>query len=131
NPDLLVESLAARRPGGGDLALLGSELASMAMGREAQQEALYIRQFLDPNYQPPPENPEDDPWTILKISRGASYDEVKSAFRKLALIFHPDNKTGLSEEEQEKLSESFIRIRDAYRIITREIATGKGGFRTA
>jgi hypothetical protein len=126
NPDLLSESLAARRRNAGDLALMGSELASMAMGRDARQEALYIRQFLDPSYQKPPlENPEDDPWTVLGISRGASYYEVKSAFRKLALMFHPDNQTGLSEQEREKTGKTFIKIRDAYRILTREIMTGK------
>ncbi|GHV84801.1 hypothetical protein AGMMS50230_04090 [Spirochaetia bacterium] len=122
NPDLLSESLAARRRELGDLALLGSELGSMAMGREARQEADYIRRFLDPSYQPPlSENPEDDPYTVLGISKGASYNEVKSSFRKLALMFHPDNQTGLSDEERKKLGETFIRIRDAYRVITREI----------
>jgi hypothetical protein len=123
NPDLLTESLAARRRGEGDLALLGSELASMAMGREARQEAQYIRQYLDPGYQsPPPENPEDDPWTVLGISKGASYHEVKSTFRRLALMFHPDNQTGLNDAERKTLGETFIRIRDAYRVISREIA---------
>ncbi|MDR2662171.1 MAG: J domain-containing protein [Treponema sp.] len=122
NPDLLTESLAARRRGEGDLALLGSELASMAMGREAQQEALYIRQYLDPSYQAPPsENPEDDPWKVLGIPRGASYHEVKSTFRRLALKFHPDNQPGLDDGERKKLSEVFIKIRDAYRVISREI----------
>ncbi|MDR2072700.1 MAG: J domain-containing protein [Spirochaetaceae bacterium] len=126
NPDLLSESLAARRHNAGDLPSIGAELASMAMGREARQEALYIRQFLDPAYQPPQsKGPEDDPWTVLEISKGASYSEVKSAFRRLALMFHPDNQTGLSDEEREKLGESFIRIRNAYRIITREIIARK------
>jgi len=119
NPDLLAESLAARRKESGDHALLGTELASMAVGKEAEQEALYIRQFLDPGYEPP-EKPED-PWTVLGISKGASYNEVKSTFRKLALMFHPDNQTGLSDEEREKLGETFIKIRDAYRTITGEI----------
>ncbi|MCL1929246.1 MAG: J domain-containing protein [Treponema sp.] len=122
NPDLLAESLLARRRETGDMALLGSELASMAIGKEAQQEALYIRQFLDPGYEPDDSiNAGDDPWTVLGIAKGASYDEVKSTFRKLALMFHPDNQTGLSEEERNKLGDTFIKIRDAYRTITREI----------
>ena len=125
NPDLLTESLHARRRNTGDLASLGSELATMAIGKEAQQEALYIRQFLDPGYEP--EQSEEnggDPWTVLGIAKGASYDEVKSTFRKLALMFHPDNQTGLSEEEREKMGDTFIKIRDAYRTITREITDG-------
>jgi len=120
NPDLLTESLFARRKEAGDCALLGSELASMAIGKEAQEEAIYIRQFLDPGFEAPV-NSEDDPWTILGISKGASYNEVKSTFRKLAIMFHPDNQTGLNEEERIKLGETFIKIRDAYRTITREI----------
>lgn len=122
NPDLLTESLAARRRSEGDLALLGSELTSMAMGREALQEAFYIRQYLDPSYQAPPlENPEEDPWGVLGISKGVSYHEVKSTFRRLALKFHPDNQSGLDDTERKKRSEMFIKIRDAYRVISREI----------
>jgi DnaJ-domain-containing protein 1 len=123
NPDLLSESLFARRKKAGDRALLGEELASMAIGKEAEHEAIYIRQFLDPDFKPPDSlNSEDDPWTVLGISKGASYNEVKSAFRKLAFMFHPDNQSGLSDEERKKLGETFIKIRDAYRTITREIA---------
>ena len=121
NPDLLSESLYARRKDPEERALFGSELASMAMGKEAGEEAVYIRQFLDPAYEADPLYGKDDPWTVLGIARGASYDEVKSTFRKLALMFHPDNQPGLSEEEREKLGETFIKIRDAYRTITREI----------
>ena len=125
NPDLLTESLNARRKKAGDGALLGKELASMAMGKEAELEALYIRQFLDPGYQPESSAENGgDPWTVLGIAKGASYDEVKSTFRKLALMFHPDNQTGLSDEEREKMGETFIKIRDAYRTITREITDG-------
>jgi DnaJ like chaperone protein len=121
NPDLLCESLAARRRGMGDLALLGSELASLAMGREAQREAMYIRQFLDPSYQPPPPDyATEDPWKVLGLSPGASQDEIKSAFRKLALMFHPDNQTGLSEEELKRTGDAFMKIRDAYRELTTE-----------
>jgi len=122
NPDLLCESLFARRAEAGDRTIMGSELSSMAMGREAEKEALYIRQFLDPNYQPVfYENLEEDPWTTLGISYGASYNEVKSRFRKLALMYHPDNQAHLDEEERKEAGETFIKIRDAYRVITREI----------
>jgi hypothetical protein len=120
NPDLLTESLAARRAGLGDLPLLASELFSMAMGREAEHEARFIRQFLDPTYQPPlPDEAIEDPWKVLGVSRNASREEIKSAFRRLALMFHPDNQTGLEEKEREKTSRTFVKIRDAYRELTR------------
>jgi hypothetical protein len=120
NPDLLKESLAARRAGLGDLPLLASELFSMAMGRDAEHEARFIRQFLDPDYRPPlPDEAVEDPWKVLDVPRNASREEIKSAFRRLALMFHPDNQTGLEEKEREKMSEAFVKIRDAYRELTR------------
>ncbi|MDR2181248.1 MAG: J domain-containing protein [Treponema sp.] len=119
NPDILCESLAARRRGAGDLPLLAAELASMAAGRAAQREASYIRQFLDPTYQPPLPDAVDDPWKVLGIPEGSSREEAKSAFRGLARMFHPDNQTGLSAEEAEKMSDSFIKVRDAYRELMR------------
>jgi DnaJ like chaperone protein len=120
NPDLLTESLAARRSGLGDLPLLASELFSMAIGREAEYEARFIRQFLDPGYQPPPpDGVIEDPWKVLGVPRNASREEIKSAFRRLALMFHPDNQTGLEEAEREKMSQAFVKIRDAYRELTR------------
>jgi DnaJ like chaperone protein len=118
NPDILCESLAARRADAGDLPLLAVELFSMAIGRAAQIEASYIRQFLDPSYQPPIPEAVDDPWKVLGIPEGSSREEVKSTFRQLALMFHPDNQTGLSAEEKEKMSNSFIKVRDAYRALT-------------
>jgi DnaJ-domain-containing protein 1 len=120
NPDLLTESLAARRAGLGDIPLLASELFSMAMGREAEREGRFIRQFLDPTYQPPPpDEAVEDPWNVLGVPRGASREEIKSAFRRLALAFHPDNHAGLEEKERKEKSQAFMKIRDAYRELTR------------
>jgi DnaJ-class molecular chaperone len=33
---------------------------------------------------------EDDPWKVLGISKGAHADDIKRAFRRLALQHHPD-----------------------------------------
>jgi DnaJ like chaperone protein len=50
NPDLLAESLAARRAGAGDLERLGQALESLAEGDRALREAASIRQILAPFY---------------------------------------------------------------------------------
>jgi DnaJ like chaperone protein len=48
NPDLLAESLAARRYGAGDLERLGRELEALAEGDRALREAASIRRILEP-----------------------------------------------------------------------------------
>ena len=53
-----------------------------------------------------------DPYVILGVSKSASADEIKKAYRKLAKKFHPDqNKT--DPKAQEKFSES----KSAYEIL--------------
>ena len=53
-----------------------------------------------------------DPYTVLGLSPGASSDEVKTAYRKLAKKYHPDLNPGSVEAEQ-KMKE----INEAYDII--------------
>jgi DnaJ like chaperone protein len=73
NPDLLAESLAARRSAAGDIERLGRELESLAKGERALREAASIRQILAP-FSPPGENTGkdaentgmDDPWLAGK-----------------------------------------------------------------
>jgi len=58
----------------------------------------------------------EDPYNVLGVSRNASKSEIKSAYRKLALKFHPDKQRG-SEEEKAKYSEKFAKIGNAYEIL--------------
>ena len=37
---------------------------------------------------------ERDYYSVLGIQKGATKDEIKKAFRKLAAQYHPDKKTG-------------------------------------
>lgn len=52
-----------------------------------------------------------DYYKILGLERGASKDEVKKAFRKLASQFHPDKKTG-DEAKFKEVSEAYAVLGD-------------------
>ena len=58
---------------------------------------------------------EFDYYEILEISRNASGDEIKKAFRKLALKYHPDRNAGDKEAEQK-----FKQINEAYQVLSDE-----------
>jgi molecular chaperone DnaJ len=54
-----------------------------------------------------------DPYDILGVERGASPDEVKTAFRRLAQRFHPDKNPG-DEQAQQRFKE----INAAYQLLS-------------
>jgi molecular chaperone DnaJ len=47
-----------------------------------------------------------DPYKILGVERGATDEEIKSAYKKLALVYHPDQPTG-SEEKFKEISQAY------------------------
>ena len=59
-----------------------------------------------------------DLYEILGISRTASEDEIKKAFRKLSLKYHPDRQGGKSEKEKKEAEEKFKEISAAYSILS-------------
>lgn len=54
-----------------------------------------------------------DYYAILGIEKGASDDEIKKAFRKLAIKYHPDKNQGDKEAE-----EKFKDINEAYQVLS-------------
>ena len=67
----------------------------------------------------------NDPYKTLGVSRDASEDEIKKAYRELAKKYHPDNyqDTALSELAAEKMKE----INEAYDTILRQRQEGTSG----
>lgn len=52
-----------------------------------------------------------DYYTILGLQKGASKEEVKKAFRKMAAQYHPDKKTG-DEEKYKEITEAYAVLGD-------------------
>jgi curved DNA-binding protein len=76
-----------------------------------------------------------DPYDALGVSRNASDDEIRRAYRKLARTYHPDvNKDAGAEDRFKEISEAYDNIRDSdsraeYEQKSRGgFAGGSGGF---
>jgi DnaJ-class molecular chaperone len=56
----------------------------------------------------------DDPYQVLGVQREASADEIKAAYRRLALKNHPDRNPGDAEAEErfKRISEAYATLRD-------------------
>ena len=61
-----------------------------------------------------------DPYTVLEIAPQASDAEVKKAYRRLAVKFHPDKVGDLGEAHREAAREQFIAVQEAYEQIKSE-----------
>ena len=59
-------------------------------------------------------------YKILEISRSATDDEVKKAFRKMAVKYHPDKLEGLGDEIKKSAEEKFKVMQQAYENIKKE-----------
>ncbi len=61
-----------------------------------------------------------DPYSVLGVSKNASQQEIKSAYRKLAKKLHPDANPG-----NDKVAEQFKAVSAAYNIVGDEKARGQ------
>jgi DnaJ family protein A protein 2 len=53
-------------------------------------------------------------YQTLGISKNATEDEIKRAYRKLAMIYHPDRYVNASEDEKTSASKKIVEINKAY-----------------
>ena len=59
-----------------------------------------------------------DYYKILGIDRNANDEEIKKAYRKRALVHHPDRHSGASEEEKKEHERKFKEVGEAYGVLS-------------
>ena len=53
-------------------------------------------------------------YTVLGITKQATDTEVKKAYRKMAVKYHPDKLQGVSEDIKKLAEEKFLKVKEAY-----------------
>lgn len=66
---------------------------------------------------------DKDPYRVLGIDSSATDDEVRRAYRRMAMKYHPDRVAGMSEEIQRNAAEQMKEINRAYEVIKQRRAS--------
>lgn len=72
--------------------------------------------------EPAGEISEDKYYAILGLSPGADFSEIKAAYRKLSMKYHPDKVGHLGQEFKEVAEEKMKEINNAYEYLKRKFA---------
>lgn len=99
-----------------DLAVFGLVLWWVSRLKRAYQASSTSSAYAEKEQAAPgrQEAPEEDPYQILGVQRGASRQEIKAAYKSLAGQYHPDKVQHLGKEFQELAHNKFVAIQKAY-----------------
>ena len=61
-----------------------------------------------------------DYYEVLGVDSGASDDQIKKAYRKLSMKYHPDKVSHLGEDFKKVANEKFKKVQAAYEQIKKE-----------
>lgn len=61
-----------------------------------------------------------DFYEVLGVAKGASDTEIKKAYRKAAMKYHPDKFSGASDAEKKEAEDKFKEINEAYQVLSDE-----------
>ncbi len=67
-----------------------------------------------------------DPYEVLEIKRGASKDEIKAAYRKLAKQYHPD--MHVNNPLKDLAQEKFLEVQEAYEQLMNDNGSGSNSY---
>ena len=67
----------------------------------------------------------NDPYSVLGISRGATDDEIKKAYRALSRKYHPD--ANINNPNKDQAEAKFKEVQQAYQQIMQERDYGTTG----
>jgi DnaJ like chaperone protein len=62
----------------------------------------------------------DSSYKILEIEKTATNEEVKKAYRRMAMKYHPDKVSHLGEDFKKTADEKFKKVNEAYELIKKE-----------
>jgi DnaJ like chaperone protein len=62
----------------------------------------------------------DSSYKILEIEKSSTNDEIKKAYRRMAMKYHPDKVSHLGDDVRKSADEKFARVNEAYEKIKKE-----------